>query len=121
MKVGRAAFSAAKNIAILGLLADTYSAMTTRGANAHELRLRLQNCLQTILELKSDLGAVPFGASFMPELGSLEQFLAKIENVELNEAEVRRVELATDKFLDELRSLMAHGHKQRPGNMDVLQ
>lgn len=95
--------------------------MTTHGADAHELKLRLQNCLQTILELKGDLGSVPFGASFMPELGSLEQFLSKIENVELNEREVRRVELATDKFLDELRALMEHGRKQKPGNTDVLQ
>lgn len=85
-----------------------------------ELKLRLKNCLQTILDLKEDLDAIPYGASFLPELGSLENFLSNLVNITVSEAEVRRVELATDKFLVELRPLMEKGRISESKNGGVL-
>ncbi|MDR2051078.1 MAG: hypothetical protein LBQ63_04830 [Deltaproteobacteria bacterium] len=72
------------------------------------LRVRLENCLQTILELKDDLSSIPCGLFFMAEFGVLESFMEKLAAaaVSLSEHEVRRVEAATSKFLGELKPLL---------------
>ena len=88
---------------------------------ANELRVRLQNCLQTILDLRGELDAMPLGASFMPEIGSLENFLARLGQVRLDEAEVLRIEQATGKFLSELKMLMEHDRNRQPGKGGLLQ
>lgn len=85
------------------------------------LRLRLQNCLQTILDIRDSLDSIPFGFSFVPELGSLEQLLAKLDEVPLSEAEVRRIELATDHFLYELKQLVSHSDNSGPDKTGSLQ
>lgn len=85
---------------------------------AKELRLRLQNCLQTILAIKDKLDTIPFGASFLPELGSLEDSLAGLASLEPTEAGVKRVEEATARFLNELSGLTGRGQR---GDADVLQ
>lgn len=74
--------------------------------NSH-LRLRLKNCLQTILELKGDIDALPFGHVFMADIDNLESFLDKLANIVVSEQEVQRVELATARFLDELNPVLA--------------
>lgn len=89
-------------------------------SESQELKLRLRNCLQTILEFKGDLDAIPFGMSFMPEFGSLENFLSQLEQVALDEAEVRRIELATDNFLSELKTLVENSRVRGAGNTGVL-
>lgn len=86
-----------------------------------ELKIRLQSCLETILETKDSLDSIPFGASFLPELGSLETFLSRLTDMEPTEAEVKRVEEATARFLGELAELMAHAAARKRGNDGVLQ
>ena len=75
------------------------------------LQSRLRNCLQTILELKAELGAVSFGMAFMEDLGMIDRFLQKIDSVTLREADVERIEKATAVFLRELGGLF---EKERP-------
>lgn len=86
-----------------------------------ELKLRLQNCLQTILELKEDLDSIPFGESFLPELGSLAVFLENLVHIQVSEEEVRRVELATGRFLSELRPLVEKTKTPSTDASSVLQ
>lgn len=88
---------------------------------ARELRLRLRNCLETILEIRASLDSVPFGASFMPEFGSLENYLRKLEQVSPEEVEVARVELATANFLRELKLLVENGRVRGSSRPGVLQ
>lgn len=76
-------------------------------SDSSHLRLRLKNCLQTILELKDDIGSLPFGDSFMTEIDRLESFLDKLADIAVNEQEVQRVELATSRFLNELDPVLA--------------
>lgn len=64
---------------------------------------RIANCLETILELESELEKIELGKSLLEEFGVLKDFLAKIDRVDLNEDDVERVEAATANFLDELR------------------
>lgn len=94
--------------------------MNDSDIEAVELKLRLQNCLQTILELKSDLDAMPFGMSFLPEFGSLETFLSKMGEFALNENDVRRIEAATDNFLSELKALMENDGANRLDKTGLL-
>lgn len=86
-----------------------------------ELKLRLQNCLQTILDLKGDLDSTPFGESFLPELGLLEMFLKNLVHIKVSEEEVWRVELATGHFLSELRPLMEKTNTPSTDASSVLQ
>ena len=70
--------------------------------DAETLRLRLKTCLQTILELRDNLGArgdSRFGRFLAGELGSLEEFMAILPGISVSEHEVRRVEAATAEFL----------------------
>lgn len=86
-----------------------------------ELKLRLQNCLQTILEVRSCLTSMPFGEFFMSELNLLEQFLADLETIQVGKDEVGRIERATSNLLDELKPLVRHGQNIKPGNTGILQ
>lgn len=95
--------------------------MRNENIETHELKLRLQNCLQTILDLKEDLDSMAFGSSFLPELGSLERFLSSLEKITLSEFEVKRVETATEHFLNEIKMLMDNTHYQKSGSAGVLQ
>ena len=64
---------------------------------------RLKNCLLTILELEPELERLQLPAVFRNELTMLKQHLEKIENIEFYEEDLQRLEMATAKFLDELR------------------
>lgn len=71
------------------------------------LRLRLQSCLETILELKGELDTPATDVLFMQaEFDVMALFLEKLPDLYLTEGEVLRVEQATKKFLRELNSLV---------------
>ncbi|GFM35463.1 hypothetical protein [Desulfovibrio psychrotolerans] len=70
----------------------------------HEaLQSRLRNCLQTILELEPDLEGLEIGHDLMKEFDLLKSFMEKLDDVELQEEDVRRIETATANFLEELK------------------
>jgi hypothetical protein len=71
------------------------------------LRIRLKNCLQTILDLKDDMYDLPFvEISMGNELGTLQSFLDNMDAMAVTETDVLRVERATEKFLRELGGLL---------------
>ncbi len=69
--------------------------------------VRITNCLQTILELESQLEKLEHGNSLLDEFAVLKSFLEKIDKVEISEADVERIEKATSNFLKELEGPLA--------------
>lgn len=65
--------------------------------------LRITNCLQTILDLESQLEKLEHGNSLLDEFVVLKSFLEKIDKVDLSESDVERIEAATANFLRELQ------------------
>lgn len=68
-----------------------------------ELHNRLKNCLQTILELEPDLERLKLPGTFRTELEMLKQHLEHIKQIDFFEEDLKRLEAATAKFLEELR------------------
>ncbi|MFW5498533.1 MULTISPECIES: hypothetical protein [unclassified Maridesulfovibrio] len=73
------------------------------GNDRHNLVLRLNNCLETILEMEQELEKLDLNSRFVEELAVLKGFMSKMEKIMVSEAEVERIESATDNFLNELR------------------
>jgi hypothetical protein len=73
-----------------------------------QLYSRLRNCLQTILELEPELERLQLPGTFRSELEVLKQHLDRIRHFEFYEEDLRRLEAATAKFLEELRLPFAH-------------
>jgi hypothetical protein len=71
------------------------------------LAARLANCLTTILELEPDLERLRLGRTLLSEFTILRAYLDKIDRIDLDEADVRRIEAATEVFLGELRAPLA--------------
>ena len=84
--------------------------MTEHSSVSH--LVRITNCLQTILELESQLESLEHGNSLLDEFVVLKSFLEKIDKVDLSEADVERIETATANFLKELRGPLARAEKQ---------
>lgn len=73
------------------------------GNDRQNLVLRLNNCLETILEMEQELEKLDLNNRFVEELEVLKGFMSKMEKIRVSEAEVERIESATDNFLLELR------------------
>lgn len=69
----------------------------------NQLHVRLKNCLQTILELEPDMSSLHMRTEFRTELETLKEYLNRVEDLDLAEEDVQRLERATANFLDELR------------------
>ncbi len=74
---------------------------------AGNLTARVSNCLQTILDLEPDLERLQMGHVLIKEFNVLKSFLSKVERIEIEEQDVRRIESATENFLRELKSPLA--------------
>ncbi|WP_320169877.1 hypothetical protein [Maridesulfovibrio sp.] len=84
--------------------------------NSHEkqnLKLRLNNCLETILELEQELEKLDMSRKFIAELEVLKGFMNKMEKIQVSEDEVERIESATDNFLMELKLPLAQAESDR--------
>jgi hypothetical protein len=80
------------------------------GSMQEQLYSRLKNCLLTILELEPELERLQLPGAFRNELALLKQHFKKIECIEFHEEDLQRLELATAKFLEELRLPFSHIH-----------
>lgn len=87
--------------------------------NSH-LQIRLKNCLLTILELEPDIDSLPVRKDFEPDMKALKTYLTRVENMDVAEEDVQRLERATAHFLAELR-LPLERLRQGSGNYRVLQ
>lgn len=70
------------------------------------LQSRLMNCLETIIELERELDRLELGHVLLSEFSQLKSFMEKIDQVAVDEEDVRRIEAATSNFLDELKTPM---------------
>jgi hypothetical protein len=66
------------------------------------LQHRLLNCLQTIIDLEEELGSRDVDINLSQELGTLKRVMLNIDQLEISEIDVQRVEQATTRFLEEL-------------------
>lgn len=68
-------------------------------------KARLMNCLQTILDLESELRSIREAGSILGELASLQSIMCDLDlkQVQLDEGDVLRIEDATTAFLYELQ------------------
>jgi hypothetical protein len=66
------------------------------------LQHRLLNCLQTIIDLEEELGSRDVDINLSQELGTLKRVMLHIDQLEISEIDVQRVEQATTRFLEEL-------------------
>ncbi|MDR2573103.1 MAG: hypothetical protein LBC94_01945 [Desulfovibrio sp.] len=68
------------------------------------LRIRLRNCIQTILELEPELNVLQLrGKYFNSEISMLKNCLHQVDKMILAEDDVQRLETATANFLAELK------------------
>ncbi len=66
------------------------------------LQIRLQNCLQTILDLEPDMEKFAIYDTFKDEMTALKKYLNELNTLSLSEDDVTRLEKATALFLQEL-------------------
>lgn len=71
-----------------------------------ELRFRLRNCLQTILEIKEDSAFAPYATVFAAEFHTLSSFINQMDEISLDEDTVQRIEKATERFLKEFAGFL---------------
>lgn len=83
---------------------------------ADNLTARVSNCLQTILDLESDLDRLQMGHVLIKEFKVLKSFLSKVERIDIQEQDVQRIESATENFLRELKSPLALLERERVRN-----
>ena len=70
------------------------------------LNCRLRNCLLTILELEEMLEHTHLGPALQKEFSVLKQVMQRLENVAIEENDVCRIEVATSRFLAELKETL---------------
>lgn len=75
------------------------------------LQIRLKNCIQTILELEPGMRAAGAGRNFDEDFASLKTFLTRIDNMNLAEEDVLRLEGVTGTLLAEF-GLFPHRNAQ---------
>ncbi len=83
------------------------------GQQRQNLRFRLNNCLETILELEQELEKLDLSRNFVAELEVLKGFMSKMEKIQVSEDEVERIESATGNFLQELKLPLAQAESNR--------
>ncbi|WP_428558785.1 MAG: hypothetical protein ACP59X_12625 [Solidesulfovibrio sp. DCME] len=77
------------------------------------LSARIENCLHTILELEPDLERLQFGHYLLRDFNILKMFLSHVEDIDVKEQDVARIEAATENFLKELKEPLAQQDYKR--------
>jgi len=67
-----------------------------------KLQARLKNCLLTIIEMEPMISRLSFHHELEKEFKQLREISGKISGLDLSDAEVQRIENATETFLKEL-------------------
>lgn len=70
------------------------------------LQCRLRNCLLTILELEDVLEKTHLGPVLQSEFTVLKELMQRLNDVAVEESDVRRIEIATGRFLGELKETL---------------
>ena len=74
--------------------------------NTDILNCRLRNCLATILELEGSLEQTQLAAVLQKEFSVLKDVMQRLEKVTVEEHDVHRIEVATSRFLAEVKETL---------------
>ncbi len=74
--------------------------------NSDSRTCRLRNCLITILELEGALEQTQLGAALQKEFVVLKDVMLRLEKLSIDENDVQRIEIATGRFLEELKETL---------------
>ena len=87
----------------------------------HILNSRLQSCLDTILELEDSLeGSTGHGKTISSEFSVLRNAFERLSVATVSEQDVHQVEVATSRFLNEIRQTLADAQKgQKPDKRNL--
>ena len=72
--------------------------------NKHVLQTRVVNCLLTIVELEPLINKLPFDSDLKAEFRFIKSIVKQVNEFDLSEDDVLRIEKATADFLDEIRA-----------------
>ena len=72
--------------------------------NKQVLQSRVLNCLLTIVELEPLINKLPFDFDLKVELKFIKSIVKQVNEFDLSEDDVLRIEKATANFLDEIRA-----------------
>jgi len=75
----------------------------------HQYRLRIQNCVGTIMDLHSIISAKFEDQAYLSQVEGLEEAVESIDVSLMSEGDILMVEQATNALLDEFRSLFEAG------------
>ena len=89
--------------------------------NLNPLSSRLRNCLVTILELENTLEQTHLGPALQNEFTVLKQVMRRLEDVNVEESDVCRIEAATGRFLAELKETLGESTDVRGASSRLLQ
>jgi len=73
---------------------------------SRHLRLRMENCVATILEVNRNLGAGQIRPEIIRQFERLKAFVHAVSEETVDEDDIDRIEEATNQLLDEIRSNM---------------
>lgn len=85
------------------------------------LNSRLRNCLITILELEGALENTHLGPALQDEFSLLKDVMQRLEEVKVEENDVCRIEVATGRFLAELKETLGETASLRGASPRLLQ
>lgn len=73
---------------------------------SRHLRLRMENCVATILEVNRNLGTGRIRPEIIRQFERLKAFVHAVSEETVDEDDIDRIEEATNQLLDEIRSNM---------------
>jgi hypothetical protein len=79
--------------------------------SARHLRLRVESCVTTVLDLDARLGEGTIEPEVIEQFERLRESLLQVTDESVNEEDIGRIEEATNELLDEIRN--AYG-RERP-------
>lgn len=93
--------------------------MCMKQVESAALCARIVNCLQTILELEPMLRRMDMGRFLLDEFQALKVFLNDVNQIELDEHDVSRIESVTELFLQELKEPMSFYGSDNAGTVTL--
>jgi cell division FtsZ-interacting protein ZapD len=82
--------------------------------NTRHFRLRVESCINTILDLDQHLGEGKIKPEIIRQFQKLKEYLRYVNDESMDEKEIDRIEAATNQLMAEISSLYG---KERIGNI----
>jgi hypothetical protein len=73
-----------------------------------QIRLRLKHCLETVARVHDFLAEESVGDQLLAQFERLQQVMVSLENATVTDQEMDKIEVATNRLLEELKILFVH-------------